>query len=821
MGRALLPILLCVAACRSSAKPHPPVNLAASVTFADARALQREGRADEALEAARRAVELAPEWIAPRRFLDDAARDRLRTPERVSTYRAELAQDPQQVALLYLTGRLEGLAGQERFEVAARLDPRVAWVWHGLAWNARRRGNLGTARRLSARAQALARDPYERAYFAWARSRLESDAGDLAGAMTLLVERLQDPTTDEGDHTWLAAALARLELQSSDTTIRRRGSYRALHLLERNALTPEEIAPLVDGLSVWGGLEPGRQALHLALAGRSGAAARRERGHLFELEDASPLALALLREDAALDPAGYRVLEFAVGEPGRAVLDWVDTLPTFLLDGEGRPLGRTGLVRAAQALGDLDDADPSLLRSFQAELLLAGWFEEAQALASRLPGGDLELALSDDRLARAGSAVLHEIVRLGQAFDRGEVRGAVPVAPDGRPPAQGEPIENLDDLLEAIAELRPRAAPLVEWTRLARSQAQVEARPLDERVVATPRLDYGLAGELTHPGPIFSRLDQEQGLGPEGTAVPGLGQWLRSLGRFGYFGKGFGRKIDGVVLRLVTLEQRRGEHLGVAWSGWVAWCDGTDLAPRVGRGGTRIAGAALHEGYWIDISVLRTEQRRWAQLYRVLAEQAHEILSMPPLVAGPGEPITSTEHLMGAANRLRLALMVERGGPISLDELCLVTAIHEEGHLCDRARYFPLQDHWWSIARLFASVGFSGHRLEELLEERAQLIAMCVVDDPRVPLSEILQAAEEGGGGTTAHGAAYARLCKRFLEELEVALLEDPGAFASLDPAAFLGQQAHHMSREQVRVVALALARRYGLVAQGWQPSAR
>ena len=42
-------------------------------------------------------------------------------------------------------------------------------------------------------------------------------------------------------------------------------------------------------------------------------------------------------------------------------------------------------------------------------------------------------------------------------------------------------------------------------------------------------------------------------------------------------------------------------------------------------------------------------------------------------------------------------------------------------------------------------------------EERAQLVAMCVVPDPRVPLVDLLQAAEDGGKGSTPHGQSRTR----------------------------------------------------------------
>ena len=53
---------------------------------------------------------------------------------------------------------------------------------------------------------------------------------------------------------------------------------------------------------------------------------------------------------------------------------------------------------------------------------------------------------------------------------------------------------------------------------------------------------------------------------------------------------------------------------------------------------------------------------------------------------------------------------------------------------------------------------------------------------------------------------------------LNAATAAAEAAFANLDPRSFLGQQAHHLTRAQVRRVSIALAREYDLVAKGWRP---
>ena len=57
-----------------------------------------------------------------------------------------------------------------------------------------------------------------------------------------------------------------------------------------------------------------------------------------------------------------------------------------------------------------------------------------------------------------------------------------------------------------------------------------------------------------------------------------------------------------------------GAHLGVPYSGTVAWCEGTEVPSRPARRGARIVGAALHEGYWVDVQGVRRELERWRSL---------------------------------------------------------------------------------------------------------------------------------------------------------------------------------------------------------------
>jgi hypothetical protein len=148
---------------------------------------------------------------------------------------------------------------------------------------------------------------------------------------------------------------------------------------------------------------------------------------------------------------------------------------------------------------------------------------------------------------------------------------------------------------------------------------------------------------------------------------------------------------------------------------------------------------------------------------------------------------------------------------MSLDELLESTSVHEEGHLCDRTRFLPLSQHLWRAAKLLASSGFDPQVVSRRLEYRAQLVALCDVEDPRVPLVALLRAAETGGSSVTPHAEAYRELLADLLEELDEALEREPGAWADIDPGHVLAHQMHWLTPDDVRRLARNLARREGL----------
>ena len=166
---------------------------------------------------------------------------------------------------------------------------------------------------------------------------------------------------------------------------------------------------------------------------------------------------------------------------------------------------------------------------------------------------------------------------------------------------------------------------------------------------------------------------------------------------------------------------------------------------------------------------------------------------------------------------MRLAVMLERGpgdgtlGSITLDDLVTVTGVHEEAHLCDRARFYPLGEHWGAVFRLLWDAGFSPLRVMQRLEYRAQLVAFCASPDPRIALVELLDAAQNGTN-LTPHAAAYTRLLEHLVERLDIEIAGGAYPPGTFDPERTLVHQLHRIDPEMLRSLGLRQAADEGLV---------
>jgi tetratricopeptide (TPR) repeat protein len=822
MGLALA---LC-AACSglgTAARPRP-VDAEASAAFEEARAWDRKDdplARERVREALRRALELEPEWVAPRRLLDVLDTEDLLGLEALAGRRSELATRPDDGALLYLAGRLEGDLGLARFERAARVAPTLSWAQHGLGWAAAKRGDLAGAVRYSEKALALARDPWERSYFVAALARYHVLSDRPREALKVLEQRLADPELAPVDRVELSAQMAGIELTLYFQPEYQRGWERALALLREDDLTESEVEDLVRRMRVFRASDSALLELQLALGARPGVMRDRWRAEILLDQRPSPLALGLLRRaghgGAVSTGPLLRAARFAAGQFGLGTEEWLADLPRVVLANDGLPAddGLRAVVLAERALEPVPTTEQ--LHALGDALLGAGWFREARAVAASLAAQDLDTALALEDRAAAGQQLLADLQRLTVGYQS----PAPKLAPGAA--SQPPPLEGLDALLASFVPAVSRAHTLLG--------GETDLKRLHARLLASPTSGYAGLARIVHPGPTFSAADERGGLGRAGERVGGLAELLEEIGRFGLFGQMSGEDPDGTILARVRVAPRRGEHLGVPWEGTIAWCEGADLKSRAGRLGAEISGAALHEGYWIDIDSIRRERAPWIEFERRFysergAERIERALATRGLALATKREQADLRRaercdattLLGEGDRLRLAVLADRrargekGPGISLDELLEATATHEEAHLCDRTRFLPFSRHLWRAAKLFAKSGMTPEGVARRLEYRAQLVALCDVSDPRVPLVSVLRSAEGGtSGDVTPHGAAYRELLRDLLVTLDRALERDPKAWPELDPDHVLVHQIHLLSPEAVRRVARELAREEGL----------
>lgn len=794
-----------------------PVSSEASAAFEAARAWARSEdplARERAREEATRARELAPDWIAPRRMLDALDTEDLLGLEALAERRAELAAAGDDGALLYLVGRLEGERGGARFERAARAAPELSWAHHGLGWVAAQRREFRAAAVHSARALELARDPWERTYFTAALARYHVLAEEPRKALEVLLARLELEALAPLDRIELAVQAASIELSMYFQPEYQHGWERALELLRGSDLSNNEVEDLVRRMRIFRTSDAAQLELQLALAARPGAARDRARAEILLESRPSALALGLLRRaghGAALDSGPLlRAARFAAGQFGTAVDEWLADLPKAVLDERGMPtearLARiVGLARECER-----QRDGETLNRLGEALLEGGWFREARSAAAALAAFDLDRALALDDAASSAQQLLADLQRV--SIERAVSRRDSKQTP--------EPPSSLDALLDSMAEVVARANVL--------RGGETDVERVRAALRATPRVSYAGMATVLHPGPRYSRTDELAGLGAQSAPVEGLAAMLDGLGRFGLFGQMLGDDVDGTILARVGAEQRSGEHLGVPWSGTVVWCEGADLRSRAGRLGAEISGAALHEGYWVDLESLRRERAPWVdfekrmwgtsgaqRIERALGTLGLPLATSPALRAQARRERRDTSTLLGEADRLRLAVLRERRAAllpgISLDELLEATAVHEEAHLCDRTRFLPLQRNLGRIVALAMRSGLSGEGISRRLEYRAQLIALCSVSDPRIPMVSVLRSAEGGANDVTPHGDAYRELLVDLVGLLDFELERDPSAWPEVDPERVLVQQFHRFSGETLRRLARELARREGL----------
>jgi hypothetical protein len=761
-------------------------------------------RFERAAESARLAAELAPDWAAPERFLDRwIHRANLTLPDRYAAHVA--AAEGGDARGAYLSARLERSGSRAALRRSATLDPGLAWAWHGLAWIAWGEGRWDDAVVHGRVALGFARDPSELALFTWALMTYHEALREQGEALEIARETLAVSgalALRRPERAMVEALATRLLLEDADPRDQAAGVRQATALLASPWLTVREQLELVEDL---GGVERGlvsREEVELALV--EGIARRTGEDRV-----ATRGLLESLRRGGSTRPAGQgwrpRLLSaFGAGADLTATLAeleaWRADLPAELLDPQGAPLqpelaALLGVVRAASEGG----ATPENLMAVGRRLLEAGWFSEALAWSRRVGRLDRAGANSLEVEALRGRAAMGALLNLGLRLD---AQSAFTSAGASR------------GRITSAAELHDEVARILErcgWLAI------------PDGGLGSPVIGYGPAGSLVHPGPRFSEQDGDLGRGTPGAKVPGLATAFEAMGRFALVGRGAGQGgPDATVLRRVAVQSRSGALLGRPFRGTAVWCQGADVPGRITRRGGAISGAALHEGFYIDLEVVATERDDWRALLATF-RLADGSVDRGAVAAALGVPAPSPapeggmDPALGAADRMRLSIMCDpssgSASPPTLAVLSEAVATHEEAHLCDRMDWYPLSlVRVASVMGFAARHGFSGDRISEALEERAQLVALAVLEDPRPLWVDLLDAAERNlGGGGAPHGAAYRRLLGRLLGRLQAE--SDAGDWTSVPGAgARWIDRLHLIGPSALRGLALREAQATGLV---------
>ncbi len=839
---SFLALAAALAACAGSPSltPLPAPPAAALEAFELARSLRgagadaRDPRLWEALAEARR---LAPDWIAPARLEDDLLVGELRQVEAIERRRQALAESPGDVRAAYLERRLSGERDPDRYAPLVAAAPDLAWVRHAHAWTLSSEGPIEAVEAEWRAALALARTPWEAAHFGRLLAAYLIGAGRKTRGFALYDELLHDLALGTTDRAALTLELAISEMRDGESARRELGYERGLSLLRAEALSPSGLRRLFDALQRTFVLsDAGRERFELALASHESELRQELLAEFWLSRGERAFVRGLARSSGAT--AISEQLEGQVsldarlrgGEPGRGLDEWLGRQPSQVLASDGLPAddGLREVVLAARGI-DANSSSATAWSRLGEAFLAVGWYSRAGTVAQLLAEAEFATAFELRRRAVAGRALFRSLQELLE-----EVEGDVPeraLDASWEPPIlQGDrpPIGSLEDLLQRWGQAFAQAATS--------GGTPTSEGALREILAASPVQSYGPFALLVHPGPRFSRADEAAGIGAAGEAVPGLAHEMLRRGRFAVLGEVLGDKPDATVLRVLHIEELAGEHLGVPWRGTVVWCDGIDVESRAQRLGTHIGGAAVHEGYWVDLEQVRLLHDHWTRtrarfdgapsdtaarqrVERALATRGLRLRYAPALARQRRRERRAISPPLGQAERMRLAVLAERAQPgrllgeLQFEEVVDLIATHEEGHLCDRTRFLPLSSGLGSILHLLVEEGFSALRVQTRLEYRAELTALCEVADPRLALVDLLLAAESDLAESLGHGPAYRQLLSDVLGVLDDELEIEPEAWPELSPDHTLLHQLHHLPPEKLRKVARELARREGLLS--------
>jgi Tfp pilus assembly protein PilF len=769
-ARALaLGLALCAAGCGSftfsgggRARELPPEQRAA---IERARLLVLDEHFEEALAELRAAAQRDPLAILVQRELQELQIRMLRKDDALLEAEARLAREPERGEWLYLRGRIEDDPEKQSawFERALRADPDLAWAAYGLGIAALRSGDLARAEEL---VEAALRAEPENVDFLIASVGIAQRQGRLAEAR----ERTLRGAARFPENVRFALALVSIELEAAD----RDAAFRqALRALRADPLDPAVYGVFLDWLHA-DDRRVDLAALELGLI-RASEALR---------ESKTPRVIAISYQRLCAHVAAAR------GRHEAALLGWrratAAGLPRFVdFEDQRRARIRAGFYEEAFAVWEAG-VPPGLLEH-PAQRFRARWqrLREASAAAQRNPRGAELLALA---LAYRDAGWLEEALLVAS---RAELLDPS-LAPEALALAQ-----RIDAFQSALDELQ---------AQILSAQRGGPAVRLEDVLAALQTAAVDILGSDPGPTSIESLSVFATRVDP---TLPGqgLGRLLEAFGRFAVLGQVLGGPIDVFAMREIHRRDIESELLGRPLRGNVVVGEAREISALAELGGPDIAGAAVHEGYFVNLDVVRDWATDVEELRRVhgTPERRARLLAAPLLRCERAERTALDEPLHVAQKLALRAALREDPCPI-YQRLFELVSIHERAHLADAAEFLPVGRKPFSMLGFLIAAGFSAAAIEARLEMRAELSALAAADEPDLVLSHIVSYALEGR--SSAHARGFRILLERFLAHLD----EHLDSFPKLDPSARLIQQLHLLENEEIRRVALALAREEGLV---------
>lgn len=746
---------------------------------------RKNGRFDEALEEYRAAVAVDPRFTAAHRHIQNEMVSRCRRAEVVEEYRRLRSEHPERAELAYLVGRLEDHPSRQReaFREALRLDPRCVWAHYGLGYTYQRERN--TLEALASYRRALRVDPT----FHHALLRLAEVAeatGDLGRAVDLYRAAI-DIRPDEVE------ARAGLALAASAADRNRVGL--------RAAVEAARVAPwsgvgfaLVDRLLPDG----------VILGDLDRIAAELDRIAAGHATDATTLSWRW-----ALTRGRVAVLEG----------DWFHARELFerALGEGGDPLEIADDLRRA-AVATQDDA------------------RALEAWRMRYPD---ELVLDSENVWRERYADLVRVLsssRRSQVdrMERARVLARVGWLDAAEQEYRRHRLENPRDE-DAERELRELEAHrgFVAW--IDERMERVYREHLEGREVPSlERLVNDVIDEARE------RMSVELASGVRFTEFPWMGHLMQPgfedpsalVEHFAKYGQSvvIGQQLGGPPELMlasplqITLDQPLGDAVERPGASYVRV---VTRATTVGSfreyAGARIGGVALGEWMILDFDVLLDWQRGVRSGVAPYVDDPARLFERPIESLVDDVPESWVGDLGCVARSLDLrayqaraeaegrSLAVTGGlGNVFDDDwrmqLVLVDA-HERGHLYDFHRFLPLAQNWFLVLSTFVELGLSRSRVEEYLEENAQLVAIAESPWPRAALAQTLTASRDAHR-SPPHSFGYHRVTREILAHLR----SHRDDYPQLDFERSLVQQLDRLDADEIRAIARRLAVRRGVM---------